>query len=402
MATALQELEIRAADIRRRLGEIGSLPTSDVNDEIEIELRNLRTEHAANENQQTALKLSGHQPDSPIETRTAEGAEFAGLIRGASLGEIYAAALEHRQTTGQTAELQRHYHLAPNQVPLDMLAGRALETRAAATITGDVEGDQQSVIPMVFPASISGFLGLSQPSVAVGQQIFPVLTTGATVGTPAKSAAQAETTGVFTAYTISPSRVQAAFRYTREDAAMFPQLDDSLRQNLDDAIMHEVDDLNINDATNGLLGTAGLTNPTNPTADAGFADYLALVYDSVDGTYAGMASDVRLAMAVKAYQHAGGEFRGNNTDVPAIEHIMRIAGGVRATPHIPTHATDQTVIARKGMQMDYVNPLWQGITIIPDEITAADKGEIIITAVLMAGRRLLRSAGFARYEVQTA
>ena len=396
-------LERRAREIRARLAEIGGMTTADITDEIDLELRELRKEHTLNEAQQTALDMAGDVAPTPTVTDTAEGGEFAGLIAGSSIGEIYAAALEHRQTQGRTAELQRHYKLAPNQIPLDLLRGQPLETRAAATITGDVEGDQHPVIPLVYAESVSGFLSLAQPSVPVGQALFPVLSTGATVNTPDKSAASAETTGAFTVTTISPSRVQAAFRYTREDAAMFPQLDDSLRRDLDDAMMDKLDDLNINDTVNGLLGTSGLTNPTNPTTEASFSDYIDLVYGSVDGKYAGMASDVRLAMAVAAYKHAGSRYRNNSVDRTALDRIGEIAGAVRTTPHIAdASGNDDTVIARKGMRMDYVNPIWQGVTVIPDEVTAAANGEIIITAVLMSGRALLRSDGFARYEVQTA
>ena len=60
------------------------------------------------------------------------------------------------------------------------------------------------------------------PTVPVGEHVFPVLTTNADVGTPAENAAQAETTGAFSADVLSPSRLQASFFfYSREDRARF-------------------------------------------------------------------------------------------------------------------------------------------------------------------------------------
>ena len=402
--TPLQLAEVRAGEIRIRLAELAAEP--ELTDEHRSELDSLRTEYTDTERRMAAMRIS--EPDrTPTETRT-EDVEFSGLVSRANIGEVLSAVLEHRATSGAAAELQQHYGLGGNQIPLELLTGRKMETRAAATVTGDVQADQQPVLDIVFPESVSAFLGLDMPSVAPGLAIFPVLTTGATPGTPATSGSQAENTAAYTTHTIEPSRVQAALRYTREDAARFPDLDSSLRTNLSDALMDKLDDLNINDATNGLLGSAGVTNPTNPTAVATFGDYVNAVYQSVDGTYARMASDVRLLMAVAAYQHAGTRFRGNSSDVPGIEHISRIAGAVMATPHIADAAltgndsNDQTIIARRGMRRDFVNPVWNAVSLVFDEYTAAATGEIILTAYLLSGRKLLRSDGFRRVEVQTA
>ena len=393
----LQRLEVRAGEIRIRLSELGAM--DDVTVETRAELDSLRTEYQDNERRQVALRLA-EPPPKGKESNT-ENRQFSELLARANVGEILTAVLEHRATDGANAEMQQHYGFNSNQIPLELLTGRAIEHRAAATITGNTEADQQPVLDQVFPDSISAFMGLDMPAVAPGLAVFPVLVTGATPGTPAKSVSQAEDTAAFTAHTITPGRVQAGLRYSVEDAARFPSLDASLRMNLSDALMDKLDDLNVNDAVNGLLGSAGLTNPTNPTATATFGDYINLVYQSVDGTYARGAGDVKLLMPVAAYQHAGTVFRGNSSDVPGIEHVMRIADGVMATPHIADHASDQTIIARRGMRRDFVAPIWNAVSLIFDTYTAAASGEVILTAYILAGRALLRSAGFRRVELQT-
>ena len=108
----------------------------DVTDEIRSELETLRREHSANEAQQTALKIAGSGLPTPLETRTSEGREMRGLLRGGNVGEIFHVAIHGGTTTGQTAELQQHYGLEQRMVPLAMLtqdwAGldKDLETRA--------------------------------------------------------------------------------------------------------------------------------------------------------------------------------------------------------------------------------------------------------------------------------
>ena len=39
---------------------------------------------------------------------------------------------------------------------------------------------------------------------------------------------------------------------------------------------------------------------------------------------------------------------------------------------------------RLGARRDMVAALWAGVTIIPDEVTRAKQGEIVITAILLA------------------
>ncbi len=293
-----------------------------------------------------------------------------------------------------------------NQVPLELFAYGPVETRAAATITGDVQGNQQPVIRQVFPGSVSDFLMLDRPTVPTGDSLYPVISTGATVGTPAEEAAQAESTGAFTVTTISPGRVQAAFRWQREEAARFLELESALRENLNEAVSSQLDGLVLNDTVNGLLGSAGLTQRTGDAGTAAdFATHYELVFDAatIDGIYASMAGDVRVLYGPAGYAHAASVYRGNSSDQTALAALMAQSGGVMTSGHIPDAVSnDQAVIVRKGMRKDYCAPVWNGVELIFDEITSVDKGEIIITAIVLAGRKLIRSAGFARRAVQVA
>ena len=58
---------------------------------------------------------------------------------------------------------------------------------------------------------------------------------------------------------------------------------------------------------------------------------------------------------------------------------------------------------RLGGRRDAVAGIWQGVTIIPDEITRAKHGEIVITAILLlAAVKVLRAGGFYKAEVKVA
>ena len=52
--------------------------------------------------------------------------------------------------------------------------------------------------------------------------------------------------------------------------------------------------------------------------------------------------------------------------------------------------------------MDAVAALWEGVTLIPDEVTGAKKGEISLTAVMLHAVKILRAGGFHKQQSQHA
>ena len=332
-----------------------------------------------------------------VTTDTPEDRELRQLIDGSNVGEIFDAALEKRSIDGATRELQQHFHLAANQVPLDLL-----ETRAVTPAPADVGQGQRAIVPYVFPDSVHAFLGIPTPRVPVGEAVFPVLTSTLTVGTPAEQAEQAETTGAFSADVLSPSRIQASYFYSREDRSRFAGMDAALRMNLSEGLMDGLDN-QILSGTNGLLTGTNLANH-NVTAETTYPLYISqLAYSRVDGRYASGVGDLRMVVGGETYAHAAGLYRGNSADQHALARLISDTGGVRVSAHVPVAASNrQNVVVRLGMRQDAVAPLWEGVSIIPDEVTGAKTGSISITAVMLHAIKILRTAGFYKQQVQIA
>ncbi len=244
--TPRQTLELRQSTIRQRLSELSGADSPEA--EARSEMDSLTAEFQANETRMRALVITETEQQR-IETRT-EDNQLQALEQRASLGEIFDGARRGRQPTGATKELLDHLGMDGNYIPLSLFA---TEQRAAATITGDAQGNQQPVVRAVFPGSVSAFLDIDQPSVAVGTYQIPIIDTSATVHSPAEGAAAAESTGSFTVTNLQASRLQASFRWQREDAAKFMELESALRDNLNDSVMSALDGANLNHATDGLL-----------------------------------------------------------------------------------------------------------------------------------------------------
>ena len=408
--TNAQRLTVRASEIRQRLNEIGGLEGEALTDEVRAEETALQTEYRDTE---TKLRAAVASDEPVVETRhaeNAEGRELRALAGRANMGAVFEAAVENRATDGAIRELQDHLGLTSRQVPLAMLTGGraqrgAVEHRAVTPAPANVGTEQDGIIPYVFPASVAAFMGIDQPTVGTGEKIYPVLTKKLDVRTPAENADADETTGSFSADTLSPGRLQAAFIYSREDRARFEDMDGALRMNLSAGLMDGLDQ-RILAGTNGLLTGTNLPNHA-ASAQTTFEMYKAAAYARVDGRYAVGVGDIRMVMGSATYAHAATRYRasGSNSDGidAALDVLMAKTSGVRVSAHVPAVAsTKQNMAIRLGMARDAVAPIWEGVTLIPDEVTLAKKGQIVITAVMLFAVKILRVDGFYKQETQHA
>ena len=335
--------------------------------------------------------------DTEEKESTPENREFDSLLNGADMGQLFAAVMEHRAVDGRMREVQEHYGLGLNDFPVSMLKKRAVTPAPA-----NVGQNQAMIIPYVFPDAVASFLGVSQPTVGVGEAVYPVLTSELAVGTPAENAPQAETTGAFSADVLTPSRIQASFFYSREDRARFAGMDSALRENLSMGLGDGLDK-QILQGVNGLFTGTNLANHA-ASAVTGFDNYITeFAYGRVDGRYASMASDLRIVMGAATYAHAGNVYRNNSVDRTALDRLMDITGGVRVSAHVPpVVGNKQNALIRRGMNMAMVAPIWEAVTLIPDEVTKADEGQIKVTAVMLHAVKILRADDWYKQESQHA
>ena len=393
--TLVQKLQIERAELSNKLNSdrFVAIRTNDADAETRLgEAKAFRDQlHTVNERLVEAIKVEG---DTPPETR-----EWTDLSSKFDLGEVFTNVMEHRASDGAIAEVQRKRGLASNAIPTEMLM---VEHRAVTPAPADTGQNQNQIEGFVFPQSIAAFLSIPSPVVPVGDTTFPVLTSDPAAGTPAEHAAQAETTGAFTADVLTPGRIQASFFWSREDAARMAGMGDALQAALQGGLADKLDS-EIMVGTNGLLTGTNLSNH-NVSSVTGFSDYISdFGYSRVDGRYAASGTDVRLVMWSATYAHAGGQYRHANADDVALDRLTEITGGVRVSAHVPNVTNNkQNVLIRLGNRRDMVAPVWDSVTLIPDEISLAAKGQIQLTAVLLYSVKLLRSGGFYKQQSQHA
>ena len=380
--TPVQKIQIRMSETREKVNDLASAESPDDisrRDKLSAELKAQEVELRA------AIEADG---DTTPETR--EWADVSGRF---DLGEMFTNVMEHRASAGAIGEVQKERGLAPNALPTEML----MEKRAVTPAPGDVGQNQSDITGFVFPQSVAAFLSIPSPIVPVGDATFPVLTSDPAAGVPAENAPQTETTGAFSADVLTPGRIQASFFWSREDANRFMGMGDALREALQGGISDKLDK-EIIQGTNGLLTGTILANNAQAAASS-YADYVAkMLYARVDGRYAFDLSDIRVVMGAEAFGNAATKLPADG-EQNALARIRSDSGGVRVSANIPAEASNkQNAIVRRGTRRDYVAPVWGNVTLIPDEITKAANGQIVLTAVMLYATKLLRSGGFHKQE----
>ena len=395
--TALQTLLVREGEIKKRNAEIALLEGDTLTEEVRAEGTVLTTEYRDLQTRINAARIA--DPTTEITDDDAEGRELRQLTDGANIGAIFNAAIEHRATDGHEAELQAHFKLGPNQVPVSMLRTEHRTSGGTGAPTS-VGTSQAPIIPAVFPQSVAAWLGIPQPTVGVGDQIFPVLSTSAAARTPSEGSEAATSAGVISAELLAPSRLQASMFFTREDQARFMGMDSALRQNLSDSLADGLDKEAIS-GSDGLLNGTNLPN-NNVTAVTTYALYRSgLLFSRVDGRFAPEPSDIRIVLGSPTLAHAASQYRSTNSDSSAYDLLARDSGGVRVSAHVPGVASHrQNTVIRLGSRMDMVQAVWDGITIVVDEISQLDEGEIKLTGIMLQATQILRAGGFSKRQTQ--
>lgn len=389
--TEKQKVELRLSEVKKELNELGT--KADLSDEDRGQFESLKKEYTDLEIRHQALIISDPDPEKKeIQGETAEQRQRAELISRCSVGRIFQSVVEHRASEGAEAELQKELGLQDNQIPLCLI-----EKRAITPAPANVGTNQDMITPAVFPMGAAEFLGVDMPTVPVGDAVFPVLTSDAAPDSVDESGSVSETTGSFSAAVLVPRRIQASFFYSREDRARFAGMDEALRMNLSDALSSGLDKYILNATGEGLLDFGA--DPAASTAEETFASYLADFIGLVDGRYAMDVSDVCALVGEGTYTHMGINFRATNSDMAFVDYANEKGGGVRVSAHVPDASStiQQGVFARGKQYRHAVAPLWEGIQLVPDEVTKAATGEIVLTAVMLMNFKVTRPAGYRRF-----
>ena len=355
--TTLQRLRVRKAEISRRLAELAGQDEG-LSDSDRDELRKLTTETADLDAKMSAAELV-EEDDETRHEKPAEGDAGDGLdeLRSrAHVGRYLASAMRGRAVQGAERELLDELRLDDGQIPIT-LWDRPEEERAISPAPTTVGVNLDPLQPAVFAPSVLPSLGVEMPRVGSGTYATGTISTSVTAGAVAKGGKSPATAAAFTVSTATPKRISARLELAVEDIAAVGQanFEQVLRDNLSLVLSDQLDLQGLNgDGTapnvQGLIGR--LTDPTDPSAVATWADFARLPGDHVDGLWASEEGQVALLVNTDSYRLATRTFRqpgqvGTPTnafsdtpgDVSAAEYLDGRAAWFRTNSRMPATAS---------------------------------------------------------------
>ena len=400
------DTEKEASLITQRLGVIGLIPLAELTDEVRAEQLTLRQRAPVVQGELQAARDEQRAAQEQGVTLGTAGTELRALTKRANLGGVFTAAMAGSPTDGAEAEIQKHYGLASNQVPIEMLRiDQGVESRAAASVPSAIgDATQAEVILPVFASGDGSFLGVERPTVDVGVASFPMLSSRPSVRGPFSDSSDAsQTDGTFVANALAPERLQASYSYRASDAARFAGLDSSLRLALNLGLVEKLDQQVINGGS-GLLNGTNLPN-ANVTALTSWLQYLdRLLYGRVDGRYARAPGDVRILVGSAVFSHLSTLYKSSESDETGSERLAARSGGLMVSPHVPALSSKrQNTLMRLGMAAGAaVQPLWNAVSILVDPFSKSVQGEVVVTATLMANFAITDGSRWHKQQVQTS
>ena len=398
-------IEEAQSEIRTRVLAIRATPDDKLTPELKNERADLDRRYGEGEVKfRASIKaLRAEQESAVTTTEDTEARELRQLETKSSIGAIAAGVLTNHPCDGPSRELQQHHRLKGNQIPLALLRSPMVEDRSSGVTPGPTNAgaDQRPIIAAVFPESVAAFLGITGQSVGVGESAVAVISTSASPGAPAEGADQAHSAGAFESAALVPARLQASLFFSVEDAARIMGLSDAFRMNLTGALSDELDKQILTNATNGLFGGTNLADNDASAVGTFITLKKRIVYDSIDGKFAVNAGDLRVVLGSESYAFAGSVYRGNNSDIDALESIMAKVAGVRVSSHVPAASSNkQELVVARGAAQHVAVALWSGVDLLEDPYSMAKSGEVILTGRMLHAIKILRKDGFRKVEIQ--
>ena len=353
--------------------------------------------------QSALIEEAAEVESTPTDDLDSEGVEVRRLEEGVEIRNYFEAALNDNPLVGKEAELESALGISGvgTQVPWIALLSpeERVEARAATTAPSDSDVAVASILGRVFASGAGAYLGVNFPSVPVGAANYPVLSSGVAPANAAGSGDANETAATLTANVLDPVRLSASYRMRVEDLNKLRMMEEALRNDLQGA-MTEAADAQIVAGDGSSPNVSGfnsaLTAATDPSAVATFADYASARAALVDGRYAASEDDVRVLVGAATYAHAATLYQtGSGTS--ALSRLMP-----RVSPHVPAASSNIQAAFASRSQGRACAPMWPSISIIRDSVSAASKGEVVITAIALWNFKILDTDGFKALKFKLA
>ena len=407
--TNLQVLELRASEIRSRLAELGQLAELDTEQRAEMDV--LGTEYRENETRQRALKIAGDAPEPSVEVhQDSEGRELRELRESVDFGKYVAAAMAGGGiNSGPELEYNQHLGIAVNYFPMELLAPKPLETRAARD--GDAMASQGSWLDRVMAGTAAERLGVSFRTVPPGVATFPYTSAGGSPVQRARTEAVTESTYTIAVTEMKPKRAAVNGKYSIEDDMRLPGMGDAIERDMRMAMAEDVDrTIFIGDSgatgtdadITGLQTYTGVAEPQLTQTNKVKADETLKVFlTQLDGIYAASLADLMIVASKGANTLWYSTIHAAAVDNQTVAQFLMASGltwTMRGAIEDDTANGDFGAFMglARGIEGAAIAAVWDAGQLIRDPYSGAKTGEVELTLNYLWNFKVVQTHNFKR------
>ena len=388
----LQRLQIRQSEVREKINELLGVDIATRSTVQDNELTAL-TDEAQRIEPSIRAALVVEDADRAVAER--EAAELGDLavdpesrerlaLRGKTgLADFLSAAAGGREVSGAAREYADAVGCAPlNRLPLDLFGERQAESRAL-TAGPAVDGPVEPAIPYIFQRSAAASLGIQFPSHGAGSVQIPRVTTPVPSDTLAKDAAAPVSAAVITLDSQSPKRISGQFQTRAEDLAVFPQLEQVLKESIRGSLANELDNEVLNGVAAGLNGLfLQAADQTKASTLETYATGIGRFAELVDGSMAYSLADLRCVVGSTTYA----KYMGLISDgMPLADYLETKLGSFRVSNRMPAllDKGQRGIVTLNGGPSPIRIYVWNALEIIRDPYSGAGTGKVTLTATAL-------------------
>lgn len=435
--TKKQKLQIEQSEKRQKLNDL--LAKESLSDEERAELETLTKRMQEIEPELRAAIVA--EGDEEARARgmfgpdDGEAGERGRLLRETTLSDYLKPATGGAALQGRAAELNAALEvptigteLGGIVVPIQMIecpehratvnmvtrdGVERYEYRADTTTTQNPGGEsQRPILQRLFGPGILNTLGVRMDAVPVGRVEWPLLSSGVTPAQAKETVAAADAVAAtFTFANLKPKRLTGEYRFSHEEAATVPAIEQALRRDLGDSVRAAMSNLIVNGPApteanpqhvQGFLAT--INAPDDAGAEAVYADYAGAHAVGIDGIHAEMETEVSSVIGTDVYQHASKVFNDGSGE-SGTEALARRSMSCRASSYIPAADSGQSkgnlfhLAGPNGggvMRGDSVAAMWPTLEIIRDIYTRASQGVVLTWVSMWDAKVAFRAAAYRR------
>ena len=346
------------------------------------------------------------------------------LRKKVRVSNYVACALSGRPLEGAEREYNDELKIVDGRhgvmMPINLLAPKLFKKpemqKRQDVVTNTAVNNQlvpQRWLDRIFEMSKASRLGVSFETIASGEPSYSLFGNGVNPAMPGKGQAKDAEAANISVEKLTPKRLASRYLFSKEDSARLSGMEEALVRDLSAAMTSKMDDIIFQGSNTAGEQINGLLEADSSTQEVPFAkgsatpkEIIEHFVELIDGIYADGFGGIRLVLNVAANAYLMSTLVANQSSRSIAEKLndFGLMWSVfnRGPAGIANNAYVGAASKPNGREGGAVAGVWQGMELIRDPYSDANKGQVGLTSITLWDFKVLRSTNFIRIQSKNA